>query len=88
MAFEKFQKERIESNEIKFHHRIPRQQLKSFSHMSSKLIKKVSNKEVILKTDEKWFGHMILVASSRKLNMQDVLKYPLGPLPWNNEKTH
>ena len=37
---------------------------------------------MILKADHKLFGHMILVAESRKLNMKDVLTHSLGPFPW------
>ena len=36
----------------------------------------------MLKADQKLFGHMVLVASSRNLDMKDVLQHPLGPLPW------
>ena len=43
---------------------------------------KVNGKEVILKSDNRLFAHMILVASSRKLSMKEVIKHPLGPMPW------
>ena len=26
---------------------------------------------------------MVVIAQHRRMNMQDVLKYPLGPLPWS-----
>ena len=42
---------------------------------------KVNGKEVILKSGNRLFVHMILVASSRKLNLKEVLKHPLGPIP-------
>ena len=38
----------------------------------------VSNKEQVLRSDK-----CSLVASSRKMNMKDVLQHPLGPLPWS-----
>lgn len=43
---------------------------------------KTSNKEIILRTDRRLFGNMVLIAQNRKLEMQDVFCYPLGPLPW------
>ena len=44
---------------------------------------KTTNREVMIKADQKLFGHMVLVASSRNLDMREVLKHPLGPLPWS-----
>ena len=26
---------------------------------------------------------MVVIAQHRRMNMKDVLKYPLGPLPWS-----
>ena len=37
-------------------------------------------KEVVRKSD-KLIAQMILVASSRKLSMKEVLKHPIGPMP-------
>ena len=68
---------------IEFFDKIPKLQLKTFASIKQKVTKKTSNKEVILKTDHKLFGHMLLVASSRKIEMKEVLQYPLGPLPWS-----
>ena len=64
------------------HDRLPKQNLKTFSNMKAKKTTGKSNKEIILKADHKLFGRMVLIASSRNLHMQDVLKHPLGPLPW------
>ncbi|KAG1656755.1 hypothetical protein GQR58_023747 [Nymphon striatum] len=38
-------------------------------------------KEPVLKADRNLFAHMLLVAQSRKLKINDVLSHPLGPLP-------
>ena len=35
-----------------------------------------------MKADHRMFGHMLLAAQSRRLDMQEVLCYPLGPKPW------
>ena len=39
-------------------------------------------KEIVLKADRNLFGHIIVVAQTRKLQMKKVLSYPLGPIPW------
>ena len=39
-------------------------------------------KDVILKADRRLFANMVLVATCRNLDMREVLKHPLGPLPW------
>ena len=57
--------------------------LKTFSSIKHSKKTKLSNKEVVLKADNKLFGHLILVASSRNLQIREVLKHPLGPLPWS-----
>ena len=82
-AYTAFQECRIEQTKCGFFEKIPRLQLKTFASIKQKVTKKTSNKEVILKTDHKLFGHMVLVASSRKVEMKEVLQYPLGPLPWS-----
>ena len=41
-----------------------------------------STRKTVLKADHKLFGRIILIANSRNLQMKDVLKHPLGPLPW------
>ena len=28
------------------------------------------------------FGHMVVVAQSREIDMKQVLSHPLGPIPW------
>lgn len=57
--------------------------LKTFDKMKCSVTKKLSKKEIVLKSDRKLFGHTLLVASSRKLDMKVVLEHPLGPAPWS-----
>ena len=84
-ARQKFQEGRLEKGE-NFYERLPRLNLKTFD--STKRCKaKVKGKEFILKSDNKLFAHMILVASSRKLSIKEILKHPLGPMPWSLANT-
>ena len=41
----------------------------------------MQNKEEILKADRTLFARMAVVAQSREMDMRDVLKHSLGPLP-------
>jgi len=58
-----------------------KKRLKTFSDIRKKTSASNPNK-VVLQADRKLFGHMVLVAESRHLQMADVLSHPLGPLPW------
>ena len=62
---------------------LPRQKLTTFKDAVKTKKVKVNGKEHILKADRKLFGRLAVIAQSRALNMRQVLKYPLGPLPWS-----
>ena len=82
-AYDEFQKSRLDENAYKdFYERQPKLQLKTFSYLKNSKKTKVPGKDVILKADRRLFGNMVLVATSRNLDMREVLKHPLGPLPW------
>jgi hypothetical protein len=38
-------------------------------------------KEIMLKVDNSDFGHMLLIAQNHKIDMKEVLYYPLRPKP-------
>lgn len=80
-AYKHFQVDRIESRKKAFHDPLLKQKLKTFSDVKPR-VAKGTTKEAILKADHKLFGHMVLIATSRKLDMKSVLGHPLGPLPW------
>jgi len=83
-AYQEFKISRLESNPPteKFHDNMKKKNLKTFTHIRKKPRKQEQAKQVVLKADRNLFGHMILVAQSRDLNISDVLAHPLGPLPW------
>ena len=83
VAYKHFQDDRIESRKKPFHDPLPKQKLKTFSDVNKPRVAKGTTKEAILKADHKLFGHMVLIATSRKLDMSSVLAHPLGPLPWS-----
>ena len=82
-AYDEFQKSRLDENAYKdFYERPSKLQLKTFSYLKNSKKTKVPVEDVILKADRRLFGNMVLVATSRNLDMREVLKHPLGPLPW------
>ncbi|XP_033475188.1 uncharacterized protein LOC117252428 [Epinephelus lanceolatus] len=83
-AYKKFRSERLEkgSPTAKFHDKMKKQNLKTFSSTTQSRVNKGQNKEVVLKADRNLFGHMIIVSQSRDLHIKAVLAHPLGPLPW------
>lgn len=83
-AYKVFKQTRLDEDppSVKFHDKMTKQSLKTFSNVSTKTTRGKKAQEVVLKADRNLFSHMILVAESRKVNMKDVLAHPLGPLPW------
>ena len=82
-SYEKFRKDRLEPGRVsKFHDAIKKRKLSTFSSMGKKKIVKTKTENTMLKADRNLFAQMILIAQTRELNMKDVLKHPLGPIPW------
>ena len=75
------QAERLE-NGSGFHDPIKKLKLKTFADMKKYVEIKGTSKEIALKADNRAFGHMLLIAQSRMLDMREVLSYPLGRIPW------
>ena len=73
-AYSQFQHQRLECSQKGFFERLPRLNLKTFDKMKCRVTRKSSNKEIVLKNE--LFGHLLLVASSRKLDMKIVLEHP------------
>ena len=68
---------------VGFYESIPKLKLKTFSNLHKVASSKGTNREIVLKADNKVFGHMLLIAQTRKLDLQEVLCYPLGSKPWS-----
>ena len=81
--YKRFQDERIESRKKPFHETLSKEKLKTFSDVNKLTVANGNSKEKVLKADHTLFGHMVLIATSRKQDMRAVLARPLGPLPWS-----
>ena len=44
---------------------------------------KMSGQEVIVRADSRLFARMLVVAQTWAMDIQEVLRYELGPLPWS-----
>ena len=80
-AFKAFRSRRLENNTVDFFATTKKQKLKTFSDVYTKKVT-CKGKKIVLKADRNLFGHIIVVAQTRKLEMKNVLSYPLGPIPW------
>lgn len=86
VAYKKCRSECLEkeSPDTKFHDRMKKQNLKTFSNLTKRDTRnRKQNKELVSKADRNLFGHMTIVSKSRNLHIKDVLAHPLGPLPWS-----
>jgi len=83
-AYADFKTTRLESQPptVRFNDKLKKQKLKTFSALSkTKAVAKGKDTETVLCADRNLFAWMIIIAESLNLQMQDVLKHPLGPLP-------
>ncbi|XP_073234151.1 uncharacterized protein [Porites lutea] len=82
-AYADFKKTRLESQPqtVRFNDKLKKQKLKTFSALSkTRTVAKGKDTETVLRADRNLFAR-IIIAESRNLQMQDVLKHPLGLLP-------
>ena len=83
-AYQEFKINRLEKDEDSrsdFFATMRKQKLKTFCDLHTKKVK-CKGREIVLKADRTLFGHMIVVAQSREIDMKPILSHPLGPIPW------
>ena len=60
--------------------------LKTFTDMKSVKSRTTdSGKIIIIQADGDLLRNIILAAQSRKIDLKELIKHPLGPLPWSLE---
>ena len=83
-AFVSFVEKRLKSNEIdNLYTPLPKSNLQTFGNLVKPRKVKSTVTAVVVKADRDWFARMVVIAHHRQMNMQEVLTYPLGPLPWS-----
>ena len=83
-AYQTFKQTRLDDDppSVKFHDKMTKQRLKTFSTIGTKTAR-TKGQNVVLKADRNLFSQMSLVAESRSVNMKDVLAHLLSLLPWH-----
>ena len=79
----KFVQERIVTNETDFYASISKLRLQTFANVNKRTSVKVKGKDMIVKADRNLFGRLLVVAQNRKMDMKNVMKHELGPIPWS-----
>lgn len=85
-AYVALKKERLESTppSKKFYDLMKKCSLKTFGTVLKKKQTKCNDgRTMILKADRALFGRMVVMGQSRHIDMKELLRYPLGPLPWS-----
>ena len=82
-SLQQFLKDRLGKGKVGFYEPLNKLKLHSFSTMLKKKSVKVDKSKVVLKADRGIFTWIIVMAQTRLLQLQQVLQYELGPLPWS-----
>ena len=83
-AFVSFVEKRLKSNEIDYLYApLPKSNLQTFGNLVKSRTVKSTATAVFVNADRGLFARMVVIAHHRQMNMQGVLTYPLGPLPWS-----
>ena len=83
-AFVSFMEKRLKSNEIDYLYApLPKSNFQTFGYLVKSRTVKSTATAVVVKADRRVFARMVVIAHHRQMNMQEVLTYPLGPLPWS-----
>ena len=56
--------------------------LQTFGNLINSMTVKSTATAVVVKSGRGWFARMVVIAHYQQMNMQEVLTYTLGPLPW------
>ena len=78
-----FINKRIVTSEVGLYGVLPKKRLKTFESASMKRSVMVAGKEEIVKADRNIFARLTVIAQTRELDMQNVLKYKLGAILWS-----
>lgn len=82
--FEAFIQERLVKKEKSFNDPIKRQNLKTFASTAKHAtVKSKEKKAKQIKAERNILGQVALLATQYNLDMEKVMKYPLGPVPWS-----
>ena len=73
---------RITSNETGFWDTLPKMKIKTFARMVKKVQAKPSEEKLAtVNADRNLFARLLIASKSRDINLRDLLKYGLSPVP-------
>ena len=82
-AMKNFMVDRLEEGApVDFYEPMKKKNLKTFSHMRKVVKVSVKDRMVPLNIHRNIFGQISIIMQSRNIDLKEVFKYPLGPLPW------
>lgn len=76
---------RLVSNEVGFYEAIPKLKLANFTSVAKAV--KISGTDISLKADRNLFARLLVIAQTRDMDLREVFKHSLGPLPWSLTST-
>lgn len=79
--FQEFSTQRLQTKSVGFSETIKKRKVLSFRSMGRKKTKKAAGREITFKADKKRFAEFILVRQTRNIQIDELPKYSLGPLP-------
>ena len=72
---------RVKTGQVGLFDSIKKLKLKTFSNMSKTVKSRVRGQEVILRADRNLLARLVVIGRFRKIDLQELLSYSLGPLP-------
>ena len=84
-AYKQFRLQRLEANPPlkNFYDTLPKMKLKTFSETCKMKRVRSNGRDIMLRATTGLFGNILMMAQTRQLDMKEILKFPLGPLPWS-----
>ena len=76
-------KERIRSDSVNFFDPLQKLKLQTFTTALKKKTVKALGQDVINRADRGLMSRMLVIAKSRDMDLQMLLNYELGPVPWS-----
>ena len=79
--FLQFVSNRVQSDSVKFSETLKKRNVLTFGTVRKKKVTKAAGREITMKAGNKLFARLLLVGSVRKIQLKEMLKYNLGPVP-------
>ena len=71
----------MQSDSVKFSETLKKRNVLTFGTVPKKKVTKAAGREITMKAGNKLFARLLLVGNVRKIQLKEMLKYNLGPVP-------